>query len=259
MANGVTDLRMLDAAGARAIESELKCIAALESPSTGIIDSHAYMLALQSDAEAQGALLVLRTHVSALSPIGSDVALTFENDSEPSLKARLVVNAAGLTAHTLANTMFARTGDTAIPIHYAKGNYFSLLGRSPFSRLIYPAPEPGGLGVHLTVDLAGQARFGPDVEWVDAIDFDVNPKRSEACYAAVRAYWPGLPDNALVPAYAGVRPKLAPQGASAADFLILGPGGGGLINLLGIESPGLTASLAIAEHVAQLADAHLQN
>jgi L-2-hydroxyglutarate oxidase LhgO len=261
VANGVTDLRILDSAGARALESELRCVAALESPSTGIIDSHSYMLALQGDAEVHGALFALRTRVTALSPAGSAVALTFQGDSESSLSARLVVNAAGLTAHTLANSMFVHTGAPAIRMHYAKGSYFSVAGPSPFGRLIYPVPEPGGLGVHLTIDMGGQARFGPDVEWVDTLDFDVDPKRSDAFYAAVRTYWPGLPDGALVPAYAGIRPKLAPQGSPARDFLILGPGTAGtsgLITLLGMESPGLTASLAIAGHIAQMADAYLR-
>jgi L-2-hydroxyglutarate oxidase LhgO len=263
--NGVTDLRLLDRAGARALEGELRCVAALESPSTGIVDSHAYMLALQGDAEEHGAVLALQTRVAALSPLGADVALTFQDDSEPSLKARLVVNAAGLTAHLLANSFAAHIGQDPMSIYYAKGSYFALAGRTPFRRLIYPAPEPGGLGVHLTLDMAGRARFGPDVEWVAAPAFDVVPERANRFYTAVRAYWPALLDGALVPAYAGIRPKLAPPREPAADFLIRGggerghPGSYGLIDLLGMESPGLTASLAIAARVTGLADAWLQS
>ena len=263
-ANGVRDLRLLDATEARAIESELQCVAALESPWTGIIDSHAYMIALQGDAETHGATLALRTCVAALSPLGTDVALALQEDSGPTLRARLAVNAAGLSAHTLVNSMFSHAGKPAIPIYYAKGSYFRLSGRSPFNRLIYPAPQPGGLGVHLTLDLSGQARFGPDVEWVEeprcGADYDVDPLRAAQFYTAVRAYWPGLPGGALIPAYAGIRPKLGPPGSPPADFLILGPttpGSTGLINLLGIESPGLTASLAISERVAAMADAYL--
>jgi L-2-hydroxyglutarate oxidase LhgO len=260
--NGVTDLRLLNSVEARALEPELHCVSALLSPSTGIIDSHAYMLALQGDAEDHGASLALRTHVTALSPMGTDVAVTLQNDSAPSLRARLVVNAAGLTAHILANSMAAQMGGTPISIYHAKGNYFALAGRAPFTRLIYPVPESGGqgLGVHLTLDMSGQARFGPDVEWVAAPEFAVNAERASGFYAAVRTYWPALPDGALVPAYAGIRPKLRPPGAAAADFLIRapeGPGSPGLIDLLGIESPGLTASLAIAAHVATLAAMHL--
>jgi L-2-hydroxyglutarate oxidase LhgO len=263
--NGVTDLRLLDASGARALESELSCVAALESPSTGIIDSHAYMLALLGDAEEHGAVLAPRTRVTTLSPAGAAVALTFQGDSEPALEARLVVNSAGLTAHQLANSFGARTGQPPVSIYYAKGSYFSLAGRTPFRRLVYPAPEPGGLGVHLTLDMAGQARFGPDVEWVASPEYDVSPERSQRFYAAVRSYWPALPDGALVPAYAGIRPKLAPPGSPPADFLIRGggergrPGAYPLIDLLGMESPGLTASLAIASRVTQLADEWLQS
>jgi L-2-hydroxyglutarate oxidase LhgO len=263
--NGVTDLRLLDAAGARVLEGELSCVAALESPSTGIIDSHAYMLALLGDAEEYGAVLALRTRVTTLSPAGATVALTFQGDSEPSLEARLVVNSAGLNAHQLANSFAVQTGQPSVSIYYAKGSYFSLGGRTPFRRLVYPAPEPGGLGVHLTLDMAGQARFGPDVEWVASPEFDVSPERSQRFYAAVRSYWPALPNGALVPAYAGIRPKLTPPGAPPVDFLIRGggersrPGAHPLIDLLGMESPGLTASLAIASHVTRLADEWLQS
>jgi L-2-hydroxyglutarate oxidase LhgO len=188
------------------------------------------------------------------------VAIWMEGDTAPALKARLVVNAAGLDAAPLTHRVEGLDPAFARPSFYAKGNYFSLSGRSPFSRLVYPAPEPGGLGIHLTLDLGGQVRFGPDVEWIEAPDFDVAPARGERFYTAIRSYWPNLPDGALLPAYAGVRPKLAGPGKPASDFLIEGPethGGHGLINLLGIESPGLTSSLAIADHVKALAAAAL--
>jgi L-2-hydroxyglutarate oxidase LhgO len=249
IANGVDDLQLVDGAAARAIEPELACDAALLSPSTGIIDSHSLMLAYQGDAEAHGAM------VAFLSPVlGGDV----RNDgidlrvggAEPTtLRARLVVNAAGLGAQAVAGSIAGIPAARVPPLHYAKGNYFSLAGRSPFSRLVYPVPEPGGLGVHISIDLAGQARFGPDVEWIEDIAYDVDPRRADGFYAEVRRYWPGLRDGALQPAYAGIRPKLGPAGTPAADFVVEGPedhGVPGLVNLFGIESPGLTASPAIA-------------
>ena len=249
IANGVDDLQLVDGAAARAIEPELACDAALLSPSTGIIDSHSLMLAYQGDAEANGAM------VAFLSPVlGGDV----RNDgidlrvggAEPTtLRARLVVNAAGLGAQAVAGSIAGIPAARVPPLHYAKGNYFSLAGRSPFSRLVYPVPEAGGLGVHISIDLAGQARFGPDVEWIDDIAYDVDPRRADGFYAEVRRYWPGLRDGALQPAYAGIRPKLGPAGTPAADFVVEGPedhGVPGLVNLFGIESPGLTASPAIA-------------
>jgi L-2-hydroxyglutarate oxidase LhgO len=252
-ANGVEDLRWLSGKEARAMEPELRCDAALLSPSTGIIDSHAYMLALLGDAEAAGAVLALRTEVTALEPAADGVSLTFAGEAAPSLRAHLVVNSAGLDAPGLAATCMADRAPTA---YFAKGSYFTLSGRAPFSHLIYPTPEPGGLGVHLTLDLAGQARFGPDVEWVDAPDYVVDPRRGERFYAAIRQYWPGLRDGALAPAYAGVRAKISAPGQPAEDFRISGPaehGVAGLINLFGIESPGLTSSLAIGEAVASVA------
>jgi L-2-hydroxyglutarate oxidase LhgO len=254
-ANGVIDLAWLSGEEAQVLEPELRCRAALLSPSTGIIDSHAYMLSLQGEAEAKGALLAYHTEVTALSCGADGVALSFGNEGQPSLKARLVVNAAGLAAPAVARAS-GLTGEQAPRPYYAKGSYFALAGRAPFSRLIYPTPGPGGLGVHITLDLAGQARFGPDVEWVESPDYDVDPRRSERFYAAVRAYWPGLRDGQLVPAYAGVRPKISGPSEPAADFRICGPlehGATGLINLLGIESPGLTASLAIAEETVRIA------
>ena len=171
------------------------------------------------------------------------------------LRCRLLVNSAGLHAPALAARIIGMPPDRVPTAYYAKGNYFTLSGRSPFSRLIYPVPVPGGLGVHLTIDLGGQARFGPDVEWIDEIDYTVDPARSDSFYAAVRKYWPGLKDGALQPGYAGIRPKIVPKGAPGQDFVVQGPqthGVPGLINLFGIESPGLTASLAIADHVVEV-------
>lgn len=249
--NGVDDLSWLDRSQAQRLETELRCDAALLSPSTGIIDSHGLMLAYLGDAEAHGAVLAFGTKVRALKQERDGVAITFGDDDVPSLHTKLVVNCAGLEAPALA----AAAGLAAPKAYYAKGSYYALAGRSPFSRLVYPTPEPGGLGVHLTLDLAGQARFGPDVEWVDSVNHDVDPARADKFYAAVRAYWPALRDGQLTPAYAGIRPKIAGPGEPNADFVIASPprDGVAMINLFGIESPGLTASLAIASEVASRA------
>lgn len=255
-ANGVDDLQMLDAAAARALEPALHCTAALLSPSTGIIDSHAYMLSLLGQAETAGAMLALLSPVRALRPQADGIDIIAGDDDEPALRARVVVNATGLAAPDLARRVEGI--DTArLPTpYYSKGSYFTLSGRAPFSHLVYPVPEPGGLGVHLTLDLAGQARFGPDVQWVDTPDYDVDPARAEHFYAEIRRYWPALRDATLAPGYAGVRPKIVGPGEPAADFHIDDTGVHGipgLINLFGIESPGLTASLAIADEVGRLA------
>jgi L-2-hydroxyglutarate oxidase LhgO len=254
-ANGVVDLVWLTGEEARALEPELKIERALLSPSTGIVDSHALMLALWGDAEAHGAAIAFATPVVSGQAQREGVAIDTGGDEAMRLTAAHVVNAAGLGAQALARTIRGVPLETIPALHLAKGNYFSLSVRSPFSTLVYPMPRDGGLGVHLTLDLAGQARFGPDVEWVDTIDYDVDPRRSESFYAAIRTYWPGLPDGALQPAYAGIRPKIARPGGSSTDFLIQTAnehGVRGLINLFGIESPGLTASLAIAQRVAEL-------
>ncbi len=256
-ANGVDDLRLLERGEALALEPALACAGALLSPSTGIVDSHALMLALLGDAEAAGAMLALESRVSRLWVEDDGIAIAVNGEPEPLLAARIVVNCAGLHAPALAGLIEGFPSAHIPRAHYAKGSYFTLAGRAPFSRLIYPVPEPGGLGVHLTLDLGGQARFGPDVEWVERPDYRVDPARAERFYAAIRRYWPGLRDGALAPGYAGVRPKIAGPGAPAADFRIDGPavhGVPGLVNLFGIESPGLTASLAIAEHVHGLLD-----
>ena len=252
-ANGVADLVWLSGEEARALEPALVAERALLSPSTGIIDSHAFMLALRGDAEAHGAMFAFETPVLAGRTSGQGLVIEVGGPAPTRLAAGLVVNAAGLSAQALARSIAGMPVDKIPPLHLAKGNYFSLSGRSPFSRLIYPMPTPGGLGVHLTLDLAGQAKFGPDVEWVDAINYDVDPGLAPSFYAAIRTYWPGLPEGALQPGYAGVRPKIARPGGSTTDFLLQTEkehGVAGLINLFGIESPGLTASLAIADWLA---------
>ena len=250
-ANGVSDLVLLDAAQARAAEPQLQCLAALHSPSTGIVDSHALMLSLLGDLERAGGVLALNSPLAHANIAQAAIDLIAEDGTQ--LRARTVVNAAGLHAPALA-ARFAGLAPQHVPqAHFAKGNYFTLAGRSPFSRLIYPVPEAAGLGVHLTIDLGGQARFGPDVQWVDdPQDLAVDPARGDAFYAEVRKYWPALPDGALLPAYAGMRPKIHGPGSAASDFVIQGPlvhGVPGLVNLFGIESPGLTSALAIAEYV----------
>jgi L-2-hydroxyglutarate oxidase LhgO len=252
-ANGVTDLVWLSGQEARALEPELNAERALLSPSTGIIDAHAFMLALRGDAEAHGAMIALKTPVVAGRAAERGLIIETAGSAPLRVFASHVVNAAGLGAQALARSIAGMPADKIPQLHLAKGNYFVLSGRSPFSRLIYPMPTPGGLGVHLTLDLAGEARFGPDVEWVNAIDYDVDPERAASFTTAIRTYWPDLPDGALKPGYAGMRPKIARPGGSTTDFLLQTEkdhGVAGLINLFGIESPGLTASLAIAEWVA---------
>lgn len=259
-ANGVDDLRWLERHQAQALEPALQCVAALHSPSTGIIDSHGLMLALQGDLESAGGLLALRAPVtggSALDGSPSGILLHVGGNEPTAIIARHVINCAGLAAQHVAHGIQGVPSRSIPAARYAKGNYYALSGRAAFSHLIYPVPEPGGLGVHLTLDLAGQARFGPDVEWIDAIDYSVNPARADTFYAAIRRYWPDLPDASLHPAYAGIRPKLAAPAGHDADFVIHGQaqhGVPGLINLYGIESPGLTACLAIADTVRGMLD-----
>ncbi len=252
-ANGVDDLRLLSAAEAKALEPELSCVTAFHSPSTGIVDAHGLMLSLLGEAEDRGVSLARQSPVLR-GQVEQDGRVTLEigGPSPMLLTTRILVNAAGLGAQTIAQSLNGYPADRVPPLHYAKGNYFMLSGRSPFRHLIYPMPEAAGLGVHLTLDLGGGARFGPDVEWVEKPTYDVDPRRGDAFYAAIRTYWPGLRDGALDPAYAGIRPKLQARGGPAADFRIDGPdthGLAGQVHLFGIESPGLTASLAIAEEV----------
>ncbi len=253
-ANGVHDLRWLEGGEAMAMEPALQCVAALHSPSTGIVDSHALMLALQGDLEHAGGMVVCHAEVLQAAAVAGGMWLRTADGTE--LTARTVVNAAGLQAPALASRMAGLAAQHVPRAFYAKGNYFTLSGRAPFSRLIYPVPEAAGLGVHLTLDLGGQAKFGPDVQWVaDPQDLQVDPARSNGFYAEIRRYWPALPDGALAPGYAGIRPKISGPDAPAADFAIQGPqthGVAGLVQLFGIESPGLTSSLAIAAHVESL-------
>lgn len=257
-ANGVDGLQMLDTAAARRLEPELECCGALLSPATGIIDSHGLMLALLGDAERAGAVLALRSPLRSATISAHGFVLS---GGGWRLRAAIVINAAGLCASEVAASVHGFPRPLVPAIFPAKGNYFALHARAPFARLVYPLPEDGGLGVHLTLDLAGQARFGPDVEWLPSVPpgeacaaFDprVDPARAAAFATAIRRYWPALPEDALAPAYAGIRPKLSGPSATAADFLIQGPaehGIDGLVNLFGIESPGLTSCLALADHV----------
>jgi L-2-hydroxyglutarate oxidase LhgO len=252
-ANGVTNLEWLSASAARRLEPELRCVAALLSPSTGIIDSHALMLAYQGDAEAAGAMIAFRAPVLSGRVRADGFELAVGGDEPATIRCRLLVNAAGLDAPALARAIAGIPPETIPPAYFCRGVYFTLSGRSPFRRLIYPVPVAGGLGVHITLDLAGQARFGPDVEWIDGVDYGVDPRRGDAFYTAVRRYWPRLRDGALQPGYAGIRPKISGPQEPAADFVVQGPaahGIRGLVNLYGIESPGLTASLPLADRVA---------
>ena len=256
LANGVADLQWLTPDQASALEPALHSVGALLSPSTGIIDSHGLMLALLGQAGLHGAALALCSPVNAITPTGRGLLLDVGGEQPSQLHARCVVNAAGLGAPALARATAGLVDGAVPPDFWAKGCYFTLPGRSPFSRLVYPAPgNSGHLGVHLTLDLGGQARFGPSFAWVDQIDYTVDAAEADHFYAAVRRYWPALADGVLQPGYAGIRPKISGPGAAAADFRIDGParhGLTGLVNLFGIESPGLTSSLAIAEQVAAL-------
>ena len=246
-ANGVDDLEHLSAAEVEALEPELRAAGALLSPSTGIVDGHGLMLALLGDAEAEGAMLALHSPVERAAVVGKGIVVEVGGAEPMALATRELVNAAGFGAHGLGHAIPGLDARHVPPLHFAKGSYFTLAGPTPFSRLVYPTPVAGGLGVHATLDLAGRCRFGPDVEWVNGIAYDVEPARAGIFYGAIRRYWPGLPDDALAPDYCGIRPKLQPSGD--ADFMIEGPsehGIVGLVNLFGIESPGLTASLAIA-------------
>jgi len=252
-ANGVENIRMLASPELREMEPALDCIAGLLSPETGIVDSHGLMLALRGDAEAHGAVFAFHSPVRSgrITPAGIELDV---GGVEPmTLRARSVVNAAGLFAPELAGTLAGLEPAHVPRAFFAKGHYFLLRGRSPFSRLIYPVPVPGGLGVHLTLDLGGQAKFGPDVSWIESPDYSFDPGREDSFYRAIRRYWPDLADGALEPGYTGIRPKIVPQGAPAQDFVVQGAethGVLGLVNLFGIESPGLTSSLFLGDLVA---------
>ena len=251
-ANGVQDLRWLSAAEVRDLEPAVACVAALLSPSTGILDSHGYMLSLQGEAEDHGAAIAFCSPVTGGSIAEDGIRLDIGGLNPMALHCNAVVNCAGLEAQRVAAAISGLAPSTVPTLYRAKGSYFALTGSAPFTRLVYPVPSAAGLGTHYTCDLGGQGRFGPDVEWVEAVDYDVDIRRAEAFYAAIRRYWPDLRDGALQPAYAGIRPKVQAPGEPAADFVIQGPeihGVPGLVNLYGIESPGLTASLAIADSV----------
>jgi L-2-hydroxyglutarate oxidase LhgO len=253
-ANGVEGMRRVEVAEAKELEPNLTCTAALLSPTTGIVDSHDYMLALQGDAEAAGTAFVFHSPVLGGRATDEGIELDVGGVEPITLRCRTLVNSAGLYAPALARSIVGMPEAKVPTAYYARGNYFTLAGRSPFSRLIYPVPVAGGLGVHLTVDLGGQAKFGPDVEWIEAIDYTVDPHRADRFYEAVRRYWPALPDGALQPGYAGVRPKIVPPEVARQDFVIQGVqdhGVAGLVNLFGIESPGLTASMAVADAVLE--------
>jgi L-2-hydroxyglutarate oxidase LhgO len=254
--SGVFDLAWLDESEARRAEPALHCCAALSSPSTGIIDSHGYMQSLLADAQGAGAVIAFATEVTALRSTARGIDVMVGQEPEPALRAHLVVNAAGLQAQRVAGSIEGFPSQHIPDIHYAKGSYFALAGAAPFARLIYPAPTVGGhLGIHMTLDLAGAARFGPDMEWVEEIDYGVDPHRALEFADAIRTYWPQLEAKRLLPAYAGIRPKLSQGSEAARDFMISGPldhGFAGIVNLFGMDSPGLTASLAIGDYVAAM-------
>jgi L-2-hydroxyglutarate oxidase LhgO len=254
--NGVTGIRLLTPAEARGIEPEIACAAALDVPVTGIIDQHQLLWAVLGDAETAGATLALHAPVVAGAITAPGFVIDIAGTAPAQIGCRMLINAAGLNAQRVARSLRGLDHATVPRQVLAKGSYFSLAGKAPFRRLVYPLPVPGSSGLHAGLDLAGRARFGPDVEWVDSIDYRVDSRREPLFVAAIRRFWPGLPDGALQPDYAGVRPKLAPAGPYNADFVVQGSrdhGVPGLINLYGIESPGLTASLALAEYVADQA------
>jgi L-2-hydroxyglutarate oxidase LhgO len=253
--NGVGDLVQLSAKEARDLEPELFCAAAFHSSSTGIIDSHGLMLSYQGEAENAGASLALRAELLGGRATSTGFVLDVGGESRTTLECKLLVNAAGLYAPSLARRIKGVPPESIPRDYYCRGVYFTLSGKAPFQRLIYPVPEHAGLGVHYTADLGGQGKFGPDTEWISGIDYSVDPKRGASFYAAIRKYWPGLKDGALQPGYAGIRPKIGGPAEPAADFRIQGPkdhGVAGLVNLYGIESPGLTSSLPLADYAAGL-------
>jgi L-2-hydroxyglutarate oxidase LhgO len=262
--NGVDDLEAVDGVSLKKMEPELRAVGAYLSPSTGMIDSHSLMLAYQGDAEDAGAMIAFNSPVIKGNIENNAITLSIGGAEPMTLSCRTVINSAGLFAQHIAASLDGMPREHVPPCHFAKGNYFTLSGRAPFSRPIYPIPEAAGLGIHLTLDLGGQAKFGPDVQWIDDlpwlddarhianIDYTVDPSRNPRFYEAIRTYWPGLPENSLLPGYAGIRPKIQAPNEAAKDYMIQGPndhGVKGLVNLFGIESPGLTSSLAIAEEV----------
>lgn len=254
---GVHDLARLDSGDVQALEPELRCAGALLSPSTGIVDSHALMLALLGEAEAHGAMLVTGSSVARITQAGGYWRVWLDGADSPAVDAPVLINSAGLASRRVALATDGLDPAFVPPVHYARGVYFTYAGKVPFRHLIYPVPEPGGLGTHLTLDMAGQARFGPDVEWIDKVDYTVDPARHAQFAAAALRIWPALDPRRLQPGYAGVRPKIAGPGDASGDFVISGPSDHrceGLVNLFGIESPGLTAAMAIARMVTEMLD-----
>ncbi len=255
--NGVEGLEMIGGNAARAMEPELACIGALLSPESGIVDSHGYMRALWGDLEDRGGMIAFETLVERLTYKAPRWHVRFGGRDAGEIDFDAVINSAGLGAQALARRIEGYPLDKVPRLVLAKGNYFSFAGRPAFSRLVYPTPVDGGLGVHVTLDLAGRMRFGPDVEWIKEESYTVDGSRADSFYARIRTYWPGLPDRALLPDYCGIRPKLTGPGEPAADFMIAGPDAHGmprLVNLFGIESPGLTSSLSIAEDIVKYLD-----
>jgi len=248
--NGVEGVEMIEGAAARRLEPALACTLAMNSPETGIIDSHRYMLALEGDLEDRGGVIALNTPIERIVQTRGGWQVYFGGADPQSITVDAVVNSAGLGAQKLGRATEGYPPERVPPLFLGKGSYFGFAGKPVFSRLIYPVPIPGGLGVHVTLDLAGRMRFGPDVEWVGEENYDVDAARAAAFYARIRDYWPGLPDNGLVPDYCGIRPKLTGPKEPAVDFMIDGPAQHGiprLVHLFGIESPGLTSALSIAE------------
>lgn len=253
--NGVDDLRPLSAGELAELEPAVRGAAGFLSPSTGIIDSHGLMLAYLGDAEQHGAALALASPVISGAVTDSGILLDVGGDESMSLICNTVINAAGLHAQAVGRSMKGLPAQTVPPTFYAIGHYYTLAGTAPFKRLIYPVARQDWLGVHVTIDLGGQVKFGPDFSWIDSIDYRFDDSRTQAFYEAIRRYYPGLQDGALQPGYTGIRPKIHGPGEPASDFVIQGPrdhGVAGLVNLYGIESPGLTSSLAIADYVAEL-------
>jgi L-2-hydroxyglutarate oxidase LhgO len=259
--NGVPEVKMISGNEARVLEPNLKCTAAILSSSTGIVDSHGYMLSLLGGFEDAGGMIAYQSPLISAKPLGVNAREGFELEiggaDAMKIQTKLLINCAGMSAPAVAKRIEGLGEDLIPKAYFAKGNYFSLSGKSPFNHLIYPIPEPGGLGVHLTLDMGGQAKFGPDVEWLDIdteeqVNYTIDPKRGEGFYEAVRRYWPELKDGALQPDYSGIRAKIVPPNTPAGDFYFNTPkehGLEGLFNLYGFESPGLTSSLAIAKHL----------
>lgn len=252
--NGVTDLQPLTAAEVHALEPKVTAVAGLFSPSTGIIDSHGLMTALRIDAEQRGATVALASPVLEGKVHERGIELSIGGEQATRVLCKTVVNSAGLWAPLVARKIAGIPAASVPEAYFAKGHYFTLAGKSPFKHLVYPVPVPGGLGTHVTLDLAGQVRFGPDVSWLEGVDYSFDASRVGSFYDSIRLYYPELADDALVPGYTGIRPKLGPAGSPNADFVVHGPsvhGVPGLVNLYGIESPGLTASLALADLVRE--------